>query len=51
MDINFFTASAENTNLEDNYFDVITACQCFMYFDKAKVLPEIFNLIYGMVTL
>jgi SAM-dependent methyltransferase len=45
MNINFFTASAENTNLEDNYFDVITACQCFMYFDKAKVLPEIHRML------
>ena len=45
MNINFFTASAENTNLADNYFDVITACQCFMYFDKATVLPEIFRML------
>jgi SAM-dependent methyltransferase len=45
MDINFFAASAENTSLPDNYFDVITACQCFMYFDKAKVLPEISRML------
>jgi SAM-dependent methyltransferase len=45
MNINFFTASAENTNLADNSFDVITACQCFMYFDKAKVLPEIHRML------
>lgn len=45
MNINFFTSPAENTKLNDNYFDVITACQCFMYFDKAKVLPEIFRML------
>jgi SAM-dependent methyltransferase len=45
MDINFFVASAENTNLPDNYFDVITACQCFLYFDKAKVLLEISRML------
>jgi Methylase involved in ubiquinone/menaquinone biosynthesis len=45
MNIKFFAAPAEGTNLENNYFDVITACQCFMYFDKSKVLPEIFRML------
>lgn len=45
MNIDFFTAPAENTGLVENYFDVIIACQCFMYFDKAKVLPEVNRLL------
>nr|WP_279230474.1 class I SAM-dependent methyltransferase [Clostridium thermarum] len=45
MNINFFTAAAESTNLDSNYFDVITACQCFVYFDKSKVLPEISGML------
>lgn len=43
--IDFFTAPAENTGLPDNSLDVITACQCFMYFDKSKVLPEIKRML------
>lgn len=45
MNINFFTASAENTNLPNNSFDVITAAQCFQYFDNRKVLPEIARML------
>lgn len=33
MDIDFKRASAENTGFADASFDVITACQCFFYFD------------------
>lgn len=39
MNIRFFAAPSEKTELPDNAFDVITACQCFFYFDKVKVLP------------
>ncbi len=45
MKIIFFTAPAENTGLPDNAFDAIVACQCFFYFDKAKVLPEILRML------
>ena len=45
QDINFFSAPAENTGLPDGAFDVITACQCFFYFDKEKVLPEIARML------
>lgn len=45
MKIDFFTAPAENTNLEDGYFDVIIACQCFMYFDVPKALSEINRML------
>ena len=45
MKIRFIVAPAENTGLPDGTFDVITACQCFMYFDPAYVLPEILRLL------
>jgi len=45
MGIQFFASPAEETGLPDNSFDVITACQCFMYFDKARVLPEIVRML------
>ncbi|WP_026496755.1 class I SAM-dependent methyltransferase [Butyrivibrio sp. WCD3002] len=33
MDIDFFTAKAEEVSFPDNTFDVITACQCIWYFN------------------
>jgi len=41
MNIDYVATSAENFDFPDKSFDVITACQCFMYFDKAIVLPRI----------
>ncbi|MDR1735492.1 MAG: class I SAM-dependent methyltransferase [Oscillospiraceae bacterium] len=41
MDIEYAIASAENISFPEKSFDVITACQCFMYFDKAVALPKI----------
>ncbi|MBQ1464876.1 MAG: class I SAM-dependent methyltransferase [Ruminococcus sp.] len=45
MDINFVVSSAEDINFPDGTFDVITACQCFFYFDYDKVLPKIAGLL------
>ena len=45
MEENMNAAPAEKTNLPDNSFDVITACQCFMYFDKSLILPEIKRML------
>ena len=45
MDIDYVTASAEDVQFPDASFDVITACQCFMYFDKAVALPNIHRLL------
>ena len=33
MNIDFFTAKAEDVSFPDNTFDVITACQCIWYFN------------------
>lgn len=45
MDIDYIVASAENVDFPDGTFDVITACQCFMYFDKSIVIPKIHRLL------
>ena len=39
MEIEYFVSSAEALNFSANSFDVITACQCFWYFDHKKTMP------------
>ncbi len=41
LDINYIVSPVEELAFEENNFDVITACQCFMYFDKNILLPKI----------
>lgn len=45
LDITFATASAETTKFADHRFDVITAHQCFLYFDLDKALPAILKML------
>ncbi len=45
MDIDYIVASAEQTDFAEATFDVITACQCFMYFDKNTALPKINKML------
>ena len=45
LNIEYLVASAEQVDFPAETFDVITACQCFMYFDKAVVLPKIHNML------
>ncbi len=45
MHIKYILSSAEDIDFSDNYFDVVTACQCFMYFDKSIVLPKIHRIL------
>lgn len=45
MDIDYIVASAEAVDYPDRTFDVITACQCFMYFDKSIVLPKFHQML------
>ncbi len=40
-DITFKAVSAENADFPSGSFDVVTACQCFWYFDFERVLPKI----------
>ena len=45
MDIEFPPVSTENIDFQKESFDVITACQCFWYFDHARVMPRLAELL------
>ena len=45
MNINFKAVSAEKIDFPDETFDVMTACQCFFYFDHEKVAPEFARIL------
>lgn len=45
MDIDYYAVSAEKTNFPDGTFDVITACQCFWYFDHERMLPSLCRML------
>lgn len=45
MSIKYIVSSAEDIDFADETFDVITACQCFMYFDKSIILPKICKIL------
>lgn len=45
QNIKFAVASAEVNPFGDRSFDVVTASQCFVYFDKAKWIPEVKRLL------
>lgn len=43
--IRYQVAAAEDIDFPDGSFDVITACQCFLYFDHQRVMPKLFRLL------
>lgn len=45
MDITYQAVSAEETDFPDNSFDVVTACQCFWYFDHERLEPELVRML------
>ncbi len=45
MTIEFKTVSAEKIDFPSETFDVLTACQCFWYFDHQKVAPEFHRIL------
>ena len=45
MNIEYIVVSAEDIDFPNEKFDVITACQCFMYFNKEVVLPKIHRML------
>ena len=45
MEIAFQAVSAERLSFPEGSFDVITACQCFWYFDHERVLPKLASLL------
>ena len=45
MKIDFFATATEQLDFPKESFDVITACQCFWYFDHEKVMPVLADLL------
>ncbi len=45
MDISYHARPTEELSFADGSFDVITACQCFFYFDHTKVAPELHRML------
>ena len=45
MDIAFMAVPAEQIDFTAESFDVVTACQCFWYFDHARLMPKLAELL------
>ncbi len=45
MDIDYYAVPAEEIDFPDGTFDVITACQCFWYFDHERMLPSLCRML------
>lgn len=45
MDIDYYAKSAENIDFPEHSFDVITACQCFWYFDHKHLIPKLYKML------
>lgn len=45
MRIRYQTVAAEEVDFPDQTFDVITACQCFWYFDHEKLVPNLYRML------
>ena len=45
MKIDYRTVSAEEADFPEESFDIVTACQCFWYFDHEKVMPRLSKLL------
>lgn len=45
MDIDYCALSAENINFPNHSFDVITACQCFWYFNHEQIIPTLYQIL------
>ncbi len=45
MDIDYYALAAEDIKFPNHSFDVITACQCFLYFNHETVMPEFYRML------
>ena len=45
MKIDFIAVPTEEIDFPEESFDVITACQCFWYFDHERVMPKLAELL------
>ena len=47
MDISYVVSPAETVDFPDHYFDTVTACQCYVYFDKDVIFDKIYSILKG----
>lgn len=45
MDIKYYALPTEHIDFPKNSFDVITACQCFWYFDHEHIMPKLYDML------
>lgn len=45
MDIDYYVMPAEKINFPDHSYDVITACQCFWYFDHEQIKNRFYHML------
>ena len=45
MEIQYRVCSAESTGLDSDEYDIISAVQCFQYFNREKLVPEMKRLL------
>ena len=45
MNVRYLVSSAEELDFADNSFDIITACQCYWYFDHKRTAPLFSRLL------
>ena len=45
MNIEFQCVSAEETDFPEQSFDIVTACQCFLYFDHEELAPHVHKML------
>lgn len=45
MKIDFQCVSAEKSNFPEHTFDVVTACQCFTYFNHEELAPLLYHML------
>lgn len=45
MDIEYYAFPTEHIDFPDHSFDVITACQCFWYFNHEQIMPKFFRML------
>ena len=45
MEIDYQAVPTETLTFPEKSFDVITACQCFWYFDHDRVMPKLANML------
>ena len=45
MNISYVVSPAESADFPANHFDVVTACQCYIYFDKNTLFSKISSIL------